>query len=523
MGDAVLEDGRADRDRRVGIAGEVEVADDAAVGAAARHLELTDDLHGAQLRRSRQGARREARHRHVQARDAGPDDPGDGGLEVHDVRIAADVHEPGDGDGARHADTAEVVASEVDEHEVFGALLLVGEQLIGQAAVLGLVPAPRAGAGDRVGRRDPVLDGDEGLGAGADQVEARQAQQEEIGAGVRDAQLAVDVEGRGGDRHVEALGGHHLEDVAGPHVLLGLLDEPLELPRSTLVLDHGRGDLACRREHRRTRRAQPGGHRPDAPHGIRPGPLGALRAVVVVDGIGDEPDLAAVVVEDGHVRGEHHDHVGHAQVVGQGLAQGRLLLALHVIAEIADHTGAERRQRGVGGGVEGIQGLAEHGQRGPAGGQPGDRTAEPTTAPRRADEDRGAVDADERPSRPDAALDRLEQEAALAAPGELLVEGDRGEVVGAQPGVDADDAPPARLGDELIAAGEDRQLGAHAAPSAAGPSGGVRSSDPSTSGSGPPVSKQDSAPVWQAPPTWSTRRRIVSPSQSSRASHTYCV
>ena len=49
------------------------------------------------------------------------------------------------------ADPLEVVAGEVDEHEVLGALLGVGEQLLGEAHVVlgGLAPRPRAG--DRMG------------------------------------------------------------------------------------------------------------------------------------------------------------------------------------------------------------------------------------------------------------------------------------------------------------------------------------------------------------------------------------
>ena len=45
-------------------------------------------------------------------------------------------------DRAVLADAAEVVAAEVDEHHVLGALLLVGEQVLGDPRVLGRV-APR--------------------------------------------------------------------------------------------------------------------------------------------------------------------------------------------------------------------------------------------------------------------------------------------------------------------------------------------------------------------------------------------
>ena len=70
---------------------------------------------------------------------------------MHDVAVGLDLHQLVDRDGAVLADAAEVVAAEVDEHHVLGALLLVGEQLGGDAAVLLGARAARARAGDRLG------------------------------------------------------------------------------------------------------------------------------------------------------------------------------------------------------------------------------------------------------------------------------------------------------------------------------------------------------------------------------------
>ena len=71
---------------------------------------------------------------------------------MHDVRVGLDDHEALDLDDAVLADAAEVVAAEVDEHHVLGALLLVGEQLVADRAVLLERRAARAGAGDRARR-----------------------------------------------------------------------------------------------------------------------------------------------------------------------------------------------------------------------------------------------------------------------------------------------------------------------------------------------------------------------------------
>jgi hypothetical protein len=75
---------------------------------------------------------------------------------VHDVAVALDPHEAAHVDGARHADPAEVVAAQVDEHHVLGPLLGVGAQLVGRLGVL-QASAPRgrvpAGGCTTAGRR----------------------------------------------------------------------------------------------------------------------------------------------------------------------------------------------------------------------------------------------------------------------------------------------------------------------------------------------------------------------------------
>ncbi len=57
-------------------------------------------------------------------------------------------------DGSRVADAAEVVAGEVDQHEVLGALLLVVPELLGERVILGAVATALARARDRLQRRD---------------------------------------------------------------------------------------------------------------------------------------------------------------------------------------------------------------------------------------------------------------------------------------------------------------------------------------------------------------------------------
>ena len=73
--------------------------------------------------------------------------------------------------GAR--DPAQVVAPEVDEHHVLGALLRIALELLGEQGVLAGVGAARPGAGDRVGRQPVALDLEQQLGRRADDLEGR--------------------------------------------------------------------------------------------------------------------------------------------------------------------------------------------------------------------------------------------------------------------------------------------------------------------------------------------------------------
>ena len=67
------------------------------------------------------------------------------------MREPLGLEEAGDRDRAGLADAREVVAAEVDEHHVLGAVLRRGEQSLGVAL------ARMGRAGDRVQARPPVL------------------------------------------------------------------------------------------------------------------------------------------------------------------------------------------------------------------------------------------------------------------------------------------------------------------------------------------------------------------------------
>ena len=84
---------------------------------------------------------------------------------MHDVGVALDHQRSFGLDRADLGDAADVVAAEVDEHDVLGALLGVGQQLGLERAVLGVVaPRRRVPASGRI-VTVAALDPDEDLGA----------------------------------------------------------------------------------------------------------------------------------------------------------------------------------------------------------------------------------------------------------------------------------------------------------------------------------------------------------------------
>ena len=195
-------------------AAEAEVADDAAVEAAPGRLELLDDLHGAHLRGAGQGAGRERRGERVVRGELRPQLTDHSGHDVHHVAVALHRGELRHLDGARYADPAEVVAGQVDEHDVFGPLLRVGHQVGRERGVLVGGGAAPAGAGDGVQQRPAAGHLEVRLGRRADDVEAVEPKQVHVWRGVRRPQHPVDVQRVGLGGALEPLRHNDLEALA---------------------------------------------------------------------------------------------------------------------------------------------------------------------------------------------------------------------------------------------------------------------------------------------------------------------
>ena len=238
---------------------------------------------------------------------------------MDDVRVGLDAHERLDLDRAVLAHAAEVVAAEVDEHHVLGALLLVGEQVGGDLAVLVGVAAARARAGDRARRDVAAGDGHERLGRGADDLEVLEVQEVHVRRRVDRAQPAVDRERLDRRRRRPALRGHDLEGVAGVHVLDDPGDHRLErLARHVglelRLLAGGRADVDPRQ-----RAGEPLADLADRLDGARVRRVDP--AVLLRVGVGEDRDRVAQVVEGEDHVGEHQRHVRQPDHVRVGLGE----------------------------------------------------------------------------------------------------------------------------------------------------------------------------------------------------------
>ena len=107
---------------------------------------------------------------------------------MEDVAVALDVHVLRDGHGPGPRDAAQVVAPEVDEHHVLGALLRVALELLGEDLRPRRRGATGAGAGNRVGRQLVAIDLEEELRAGPDDLERGHPDEEQVRARVDAAQ-----------------------------------------------------------------------------------------------------------------------------------------------------------------------------------------------------------------------------------------------------------------------------------------------------------------------------------------------
>ncbi len=320
-----------------------DVANRAGVHVALDRLQLADDLQRADLRRAGHGAGGEGGTQHVGIAQPVLQATGHLADDVHDVAVAFDHEALAHLHAARLRHAAYVVAAEVDQHQVLGALLGVGQQLDLQRLVFLHRAAARARTGDGAHRDLAALQAHQDLRRGAHDLGAADVEEVHVRRRIERAQRAVHVHRARTERHAHALAEHHLERIAGADVVLHLLDRGDEALAGEAADEVGfvqRRRLQCLRI-RRAAVAQAMGERIQPAVGARPG----LRRTRV--GVDDEVEPPLEVVEHRQLVAEHQQDVGRAQFVGPGVgAQARLDVLDAFEAEPADQAAGEARQSG---------------------------------------------------------------------------------------------------------------------------------------------------------------------------------
>ena len=348
--------------------------------------------------------------------------PDDGRHDVHDVAVPLDGHEVDDLNGARGADPTEIVAGQVDEHDVLGPLLWIREHFCGQRVVVLGRRAAWPAAGDRMHRRPTVHHCDVRFGTRAHDVEAVEPQQIQVRTRIARAQHPVDVESADRRRRLEPLTGHDLEDVAGPDVFTRPLDPGHVFLARRAAQRWRRDRVAHDRDRGRRRTLQRDRHLVEALLGI----LGRIAR----QHVGDEQHAAVVVIQHREVGHQEHHELRQVQIVDRVV--GQLLEPAHrVVGDEADHAANQGRQGGVARAAQRCDGAGENVKRRADSRDAGGRVADPMCPPVLLGECRGGADADERVTRPGATvLGGLQQEGARPVLGELAIEADRSLTVG---------------------------------------------------------------------------------------------
>ena len=259
---------------------------------------------------------------------------------MHDVGKALHVHELGDMYCSGFADPANVIAAQVHQHDVFGALLLASLQFLFVGVVLARGDAAWTGAGDGMGCGNPVLDFYHRLDGRTDDLEPIQVQIVHVGGRVDAAKGAVYLERVGISAAGEPLGVDHLDDVSGVDVLDALLNGVGVTFRREIGL-YGSGAaesnaaLQLRWQHQRLSEA--------AHHFVDPVGGVFVRSfhVAVQMGMADHLNVVAEVVEYQDGFPEHEDRFGDALGVSRHRRHPGLEVANGIVGQVADGSPVE--------------------------------------------------------------------------------------------------------------------------------------------------------------------------------------
>jgi hypothetical protein len=175
--------------------------------------------------------------------------------DVHDVAVALDHAVRIDAHGAGRGHPAEIVARQIDQHDVLGVLLGIREQIALELEIAVGIGAARPRPCDGAKLRVAAVRLHQRLGRGTDHRDVAELAEEHVRRRIEQAQRPIDLEGRERMSSLEARGEHQLVHIAGGDVRLRAL--------------HERGMVAFRERGRRGRKPARRERRGTAPRSAR--------------------------------------------------------------------------------------------------------------------------------------------------------------------------------------------------------------------------------------------------------------
>ena len=149
--------------------------------------------------------------------------------DVHDVRIALDHHVFGEFDRPHFGNPPGVVAAKVKQLDMFGALFLVGQQILFQRQIFFKRDTAPARSGNRTHGDGIAFEPNEDFRRSANNEKILEIEVEHVRRGVERTQGTVKRQRAGGKRFAHALRENHLHDITFRDVVLGLQNGLLEL------------------------------------------------------------------------------------------------------------------------------------------------------------------------------------------------------------------------------------------------------------------------------------------------------
>src|SRR5580700_6531911 len=263
---------------------------------------------------------------------------------MHHMRVALDSHQLFGFHRAVLADATEIVAAEVDQHDVLSALFFAGEHFFFKTLVFGLVLAAPACPGNWPIENIAPLNLHQHFRRTSGDSDVVHLQEKKIGRRIERAQFAIDVKRLGVRFGGESLADHHLKNIAGADIVLRFA-HGLEIFVAAKIGSNAEWGAAFLgflfwQLGRRSLVEQLTRFANLAHRGVV---FRAKAAFAVGVHIADNPQPVLQVIESDDAVIEHQHGVVQADVVAQ--AFGELLdEADHVVGKIANGAGHERRQ-----------------------------------------------------------------------------------------------------------------------------------------------------------------------------------